>query len=130
LGKVDIAEMNLLCATDLSGAERLDIDRCLAKLDQWAERVRAETKRHAYRLSDPSLAEHYKGSASRFRAEFLLQVLQEDCGVHYNMDRVENIDFRRSQDLFLHGLIGDASGGTCVSIRCCMWRWGVGWAIH
>ena len=116
LSKVDIAEMNLLCAVDLPGAENLDIDHCLSKLDQWAGKARAETQRHAYRVQDPRFAERYKGSVSRFRAEFLLQVLQEDCGVHYNMDRVENIDFRRSQDLFLHGLIGDGNGGTCVSM--------------
>ncbi len=39
LGAVDIAEMNLLCAVDLPGAEKLDIDHALTTLDQWAMRV-------------------------------------------------------------------------------------------
>ena len=43
LEQVDIAEMNLLCATGLPGAENLNIDHCLATLDQWAARVKHET---------------------------------------------------------------------------------------
>ena len=50
------------------------------------------------------------------RASMMIQVLQEDCGVHYNMARVRNIDFTKSQDLFLHGLVGRENGGTCVSM--------------
>jgi tetratricopeptide (TPR) repeat protein len=116
LAHVDIAEMNLLCATGLPGAASLDIDRCLAKLDEWAQKVDYETKRHLYRAHDPRYAEHYKYSENWLRAEFLAQVLHEDCGVHYNVQRVRNIDFRRSQDLFIHGMIDDANGGTCASM--------------
>ncbi len=36
----DIAELNLLCAINLPGAEKLDILKCLATLDQWTELVR------------------------------------------------------------------------------------------
>ena len=72
LAQVDIARMNLLCATGLPGAEDLDIDKCLATLDRWATRVKQETERHLYRLTDPAYkehAEHYKHSEARFRAE-------------------------------------------------------------
>ena len=113
---VDVAEMNLLCATGLPGAENLDINRCLAKLDEWAAKVQIETQRHLYRVHDPKWADHYKHSENWLRAEFLAQVLQEDCGVHYNMDRVRDIDFTKSKDLFIHGMIDDANGGTCASM--------------
>ena len=116
LGDVDIAEMNLLCATGLPGAESLDIDRCLARLDEWAMKVKRETERHLYRAHDPEWADHYKHSENWLRAEFLAQVLQQDCGVHYNMERVRDVDFTKSKDLFIHGMIDDANGGTCSSM--------------
>lgn len=76
LADVDVAEMNLLCATGLPGAEQLDIAKCLAKLDEWAVRVKAETDRHLYRAHDPKWADHYKHSENWLRAEFLAQVLE------------------------------------------------------
>jgi len=112
----DVAEMNLLCAEGLPGAEDLDVDRCLATLDSWADRVRRETERHLYRVRDPQYAEHYRNSETYFRASMLLQVLQEDCGVHYNKERVRDINFTNSRDLFLHGMVGSDNGGTCVSM--------------
>jgi hypothetical protein len=116
LAAIDIAEMNLLCATGLPGAEKLDIAKCLARLDEWAERVREVTGRHLYRAHDPRWAEHYKHSENWLRVEFLAQVLQEDCGVHYNMQRIRDIDFGNSKDLLIHGMIDDPNGGTCASM--------------
>ena len=116
LAEVDIAEMNLLCATGLPGAEDLDVDDCLATLDEWAAQVGRETERHLYRLYDPRHAEHYGHSEARLRAEMLAQVLAEDCGVRYNMERIRSIDFTNSKDQFIHGMIGDSNGGTCVSM--------------
>jgi len=116
LRDVNIAEMNLLCATGLRGAENLDIDACLAKVDEWTAKVKAETERHLYRVTDPRYAEHYHHSEKYLRAEFLLQVLQEDCGVRYNMERVKSISFGQSKDLFIHGLVADPNGGTCASM--------------
>jgi hypothetical protein len=116
LAEVDIAEMNLLCAEDLPGAEHIDVDRCLAKLDEWASKVRFETDRHFYRVIDPRYADHYHHSASYYRAEMLLQTLQEDCGVKYNPQRIRDVDFANSKDLFAHGMIDDTNGGTCASM--------------
>jgi len=111
---VDIGEMNLLCGTGLPGAENLDIDRCLATLDRWAARVKFETERHLYRFArDPG---NYENSEGYFRMLMLVTVLQQDFGVHYNKDRIREVDFRRSQDLFIHGMIDDDNGGTCVSM--------------
>jgi len=109
-----LAEMNLLCAAGLPGAEGLDVNAGLATLDGWGRRVKAETDRHLYRFRrDPG---DYRDSEGYFRMLMLVTVLQQDLGVHYNMERVRRIDFRRSQDLFLHGLIGSDNGGTCVSM--------------
>ncbi|NIA16256.1 MAG: hypothetical protein GWP08_19510 [Nitrospiraceae bacterium] len=116
LADVDIAEMNLLCAAGLPGAENLGIDKCLATLDQWAARVKFETERHLYRAHDPQWADHYKHSENWLRAEMLAQVLNQDCGVHYNMERIRDIDFRNSKDLLIHGMIDDPNGGTCASM--------------
>ena len=116
LGDVDIATMNLLCATGLPGSENLDIGRCLARLDEWAAIVKHETERHLYRAHDPKWADHFKHSESWLRAEMLAQILQEDCGVHYNMERIRNVDFTKSKDLFIHGMIDDPNGGTCASM--------------
>ena len=116
LHRCDIARMNLLCATGLPGAERLDIDRCLYMLDKYASRVESETRRHLYRVADPRYAAHYHNSPVRFRVEMMAQTLFEDCGVRYNSNRVRSPDFRNSKDLFIHGMIEDANGGTCASL--------------
>lgn len=116
LGKVDIALMNLLCAQGLPGAESLDIPATLAKLDEWAAKVKSETQRHLYRVKDPKYTEHYRGSEARLQAEFIVQVLQEDCGVRYNERRIYNPNFASSPDLFIHGLLPGGDGGTCASM--------------
>jgi len=114
LAQVDIAEMNLVCATGLPGAENLDIDRCLATLDHWAAWVKHETDRHLYRFyQNPA---EFNGSEGYFRMLMLITVLQQDCGVHYNLERVRDIDFTNSQDLFIHGMVGEGNGGTCASM--------------
>lgn len=123
LKDVDIAEMNLLCATGLPGAEKLNIDSALATLDQWADRVAFETKRHLYRVTDPRYADHYHRSDAYFRAEMLLQVLQTDLGVKFDMAAKDNFLFKDSCVAFIHGMIpisgqavADTPGGTCASM--------------
>jgi hypothetical protein len=117
LGKVDVAMMNLICAKGLPGAENLDISVILAQLDTWAGKVRVETERHLYRATDPRYAEHYNHSEARLRAELIVQVLQEDCGVRYNGDRMFDVDFSNAADLFIHGMTSNkGSGGTCASM--------------
>ena len=123
LADVDIAEMNLLCAAGMAGAKGLDVDHCLATLDQWAQRVGFETERHLYRVNDPRYAEHYRHSETYLRAEFLIQTLQQDLGVKYDMSAAGNFSFKDSHVAFLHGMIpaegkttADTSGGTCASM--------------
>ncbi|MEM9021827.1 MAG: tetratricopeptide repeat protein, partial [Planctomycetota bacterium] len=99
--KLDIALINLLCAEGLPGAESLDIAGTLATLDRWAEHVRQETERHLYRLERER---DDWGTEARWRVGWLATTLQQDCGVRYNPDRITDIDFTNSQDLFIHGL--------------------------
>lgn len=116
LSNVDIARMNLLAAKGLPGAESVDMDVVIRQLDDWADGVRAETDRHLYRVTDPRYADHYQRSEARLRAEMLVQVLQEDCGVHYNAERIRKVDFSNPNDLFIVGMIGHINGGTCASM--------------
>src|ERR1700675_3308636 len=91
LSSCDIAALNLVAASGLPATEALDIPACLEKLDVWAARVRLETMRHLYRFDprakEPSSEFGYGNSLGRFLCYFLLQVLQEDCGVRYNPGR-------------------------------------------
>ena len=114
LNRVDIAELNLLCAQGLPGSESLDVEACLKTLDQWTERVRSETNRHFYKWrANP---EEFDNSEGTFRIMMLITVLQQDFGVHYNKDRIADVDFSKPEDLFIHGMIHDDNGGTCVSM--------------
>jgi Transglutaminase-like superfamily len=116
LERVDIGLMNLLCATGLPGSETLDIPAALATLDGWALKVKYQTDRHMYRLTDARYADHYRRSETYFRASWLLQTLQEECGVRYNHDRIYSPDFSDSRDQFIHGLMDPKQGGTCASM--------------
>jgi len=122
LADIDIAEMNLLCAAGLPGAEQFHVDpfgelttrKLLAKLDDWADRVKSETDRNLHRFREnPG---EYKNSEAYFRAMMLVTVLQQDLGVRYNPARIRDVDFTRAEDLFIHGMIAGDNGGTCVSM--------------
>ena len=51
----DIARMNLLCAEALPGAENLNVEECLATLDQWAQHIKAETDRNHHHFKEDRL---------------------------------------------------------------------------
>jgi hypothetical protein len=114
LVQVDLALMNLLCAKDLRGAESLSIAECSAVLDKWAASVKSETDRHMYRFRQNP--QEYENSEGFFRMLMLNTVLQQDFGVHYNLERMRDVNFSNSKDLFIHGMINDQNGGTCVSM--------------
>lgn len=110
----DIARLNLACAVGLPGAQQLDVAGTIAELDRWAEHVKAETERNFHRFrAQPG---EFQNSEAYFRALILVVALQGDLGVHYNPHRISEPDFTNSKDLFLHGMVGDANGGTCVSM--------------
>jgi hypothetical protein len=85
--------------------------------------VKSETERHLYRVKDPRYADHYRHSEAYLRANFVLQVLQEDLGVYYDMAAKDNFNFTDSRVAFIHGMIpakgqtiADTPGGTCASM--------------
>ena len=97
-----------------AGAEKLDVRKCLKTVDDWAKMVRFDADRHYYRFQrNPA---EFSNSEGEYRIMMLVTVLQQDCGVHYHMERVTNVDFRNAKDLFIHGMTGDKNGGTCVSM--------------
>ena len=118
----DVALMNLLCAEGLRGAENLDLGAGLATLDQWADRVAFETRRHRYQFQkSPGEFDH---SEAKFRMLMLGVVLQTNFGVRYNPDRItaagvfepSQVFFADSRDVLLHGLLGERRMGTCSSL--------------
>lgn len=114
LADVDIAEMNLLCATGLPGAEKLDIGKAFARLDDYAQRVRYWTDQSMWDFrQNPS---KFENSEAKFRVLLLISVLQKDFGVHYNDRGERNCDFSSSKNPFIHGMIDDTNGGTCASM--------------
>jgi hypothetical protein len=122
LAKVDIARGNLLCAQGLAGSLAEGMDGSLVQLDGWAERVRAETRRHQYRFERNSA--EFEGSEGFFRMLMLGVVLAEDYGVHYHSDWRTGVElatdadgfFARADHVFLSGLLGPERRGTCSSM--------------
>jgi hypothetical protein len=114
LADVDIAEMNLLCATGLPGAEKLDAHEALLRLDEYASTVRYWTEQSMPEFRrNPGIS---KNSQAKFRVLLLISVLRKEFGVHYNHRGERNCDFSDSKNPFLHGLIDDTNGGTCASM--------------
>lgn len=114
LAEVDLAEMNLVCATGLPGAENLNIDQCLTRLDDWALRVRYWTDQSMWDFRQHP--QNFRNSEAKFRVLLLISVLQQDFGVHYNDRGLDTCDFSNSKNAFLHGMIDDPNGGTCASM--------------
>jgi hypothetical protein len=71
LAKCDIAEVNLACAEDLPGSDRIDRPRCHRTLDRWAGRVRERTNRAVFER-EPERWDH---SWAIFRIHVMISVL-------------------------------------------------------
>lgn len=113
LAAMDIAEVNLRCACGRPGSDGIVIEKIRRDLDRFADRVRVETDRHLYQFHrNPS---DFRNSEGYFHILTMITVLQQDLGVHYNPERINDPDFRNSGDLFIHGLL-EGQGGTCVSM--------------
>jgi hypothetical protein len=114
LAKVDIGLMNLLCAEGLYGSEDLDIEKCLATLDEWAEFVRKdiEARLPSY-FNNP---EKYDNSVNLFKIVTMILCLKNDIGVDYNQEIMKREAFPDSKDVFIHGCLDNKKQGGCVSI--------------
>jgi len=114
IADVDIAEMNLLCATGLPGAEKLDVDKAFRRLDDYARRVRHWTEQSMWDFHrNPG---KFENSQAKFRVLLLISVLQKDFNIHYNDRGPRNCDFSNAKNPFIHGMIDDTNGGTCASM--------------
>ena len=72
LASLDIAEVNLACAKELPSAEELArADACLAKIDEWSDKVRQATSRNYFRfLEEPQVFDHIRSASSTFPPAF------------------------------------------------------------
>lgn len=114
LAAFDIARLNLFCSAGLPGAERLDPDACIAKLEEWTKYIGRNIARWwPGFLKAPQEGEDSPG---KFRMMAVASLLQRQLGVHYNMPFNDgDYDGRDSRNLFLHGLLS-GRGGTCVTL--------------
>jgi len=123
LAGYDTAYLNLVCAQGLNGSESLDISACLRSLDEIAGFVWANTQANLPMFGrNPGGYGHSEG---QFRALCLVTFAVQRYGVRYNSDRIETPDnlssddvfFRDSRDIFLHGLLQrQPRMGTCSSL--------------
>jgi hypothetical protein len=113
LSRLDLALVNLTCASELPGAEKIDFAHCLRTLDQWAECVRQETERLISRFQEKP--DEYDNSLAYFQMLVLATVLQRQCGVRYNAEKISADASFTTEDTFVHGII-QGNGGTCGSL--------------
>ena len=115
--------MNLLCAEGLHGAENLNVENFLARLDGIAQHVELETRRHYYRFQNNKA--EFNHSEGYFRMLLMAVTLQQDLEIHYNPQRItavgvfepNDVFFADCRDVFVHGMIAeDRRMGTCASM--------------
>ncbi len=113
LGALDVAEVNLACAADLPGAEKIDVALCLHQLDYWSREVRQYTeprlKQFRHKRSD------YNNSEAYFRVLAMVTVLQRDLGMRYNPAKILADAVFDLEDTFIHGIL-QGPGGTCATM--------------
>jgi len=119
----DVAELNLVCALGLPGAEGLDLDACLRRLDEIAEdvgKIIFLAENYAQFLGNPARFYH---SQAYFSMVCMISVLRAKYDVRYN-PKWQHItpeseipaDFCcSSKDQHIHAIL-DGTGGTCGSL--------------
>ena len=112
LAELDIAYVNLICASGLPETSGIDIKTYLNLLDRAAEQVEYNTKRCRWFLDRP---EKYDYSFNLFRIHVMYSVLSRDFGFFYNLACREEQTTPRPIDTFIHGLL-QGSGGNCASM--------------
>lgn len=113
LSRHDIAAVNLACAADLPGADRIDFGYCLYKLDDWADCVKVFTTQSLPQFK--RRPREYENSEAYFRTLALITVLQRDLGVRYNPAKIPEDAPFDTADSFIHGVI-QGDGGTCATL--------------
>jgi hypothetical protein len=110
---VGIDTLNLLCARDLPGAQKMNLDLCLNKIEAWAAKVKAYTAAVQYIFDQQP--DRFGNSVGYFKALCLVTCLQQQCGVRYNHAKREPDSTLDVPDSFLFGIV-QGNGGTCASL--------------
>jgi len=116
--KYDIAEMNLVSAMGLPGAENLNIEAMLKLLDICARRCRAFIEQRIPRYKPSGRFD----TLAKFRIGAMVEVLVRQLGVKYNPlidDGTAGTvakEITDPADRFIHGLLGPRRTGTCASL--------------
>lgn len=84
--RTDVALANLVCANGLPGAADLPISRYLDWLDEAAAKVRLLTHRNYHKFLDSPSS--FDNSQARFCIICMVTVLQQECGVRYQGNRI------------------------------------------
>ncbi len=122
IARLDILNLNILCADGLQGAGQLKEPDCRSRLAAMVTKVRTETDRHFYKFKNgPAEFEHSEGF---FRMLMMAVVLVEDFGVRYNPERRIDPDrarmgdgfFSDAAEVFVPGLLRHQPSGTCSSL--------------
>jgi hypothetical protein len=122
LSAIPITCLNLSCARGLEAGTGPDVAECRSTVSSWAQHVRTETERHAYRFAQNPA--EFENSENFFKMLMLAVVLTEDYNVHYDNQRKSAPDpaaasdgfFHEPKLVFLHGLLGPDRKGTCSSL--------------
>ncbi len=122
LKHVDIARMNLLCASGLPGSDLPgagggtsgeDVEALLARLDDWAKLTAEITARS---LPDFHRRPHdFQNSEAKFRMLLIISVLQKEFGVHYQTNGLE-VNYASAQHPLIVGMMKGEVGGNCASM--------------
>lgn len=114
LGKLDIAELNLLCALGLPGAEGFDKQAALQTIDDWTALIGASIEK--WRLRFDRTPGEFNHCFAQFQILAMVTVLNRDIGVGYNLAFIEGeYNGSDSRNLFIHGMLG-GHGGTCATM--------------
>lgn len=118
IAKVEIARLNLLCASGLPGAEQMDLAECLTTLDRYAAVVRDQTGKYLPMYT--RAPEKFRNIEGFYRMQMMVTVLKQDLGINYSAERSNDEAaekfFANSKDLFLDGLLAPPHTGTCASL--------------
>ena len=113
LAALDVAEINLACAEDLPGAEKIDHAECIHRLNHyaWCSSHYTERRMDVFR-EEP---EKYDRSESVFRVICMTTLLWRELGIRYNPAKIpEDVPFDTA-DTFIYGaVLGE--GGTCATL--------------
>lgn len=113
INRLDVAVLNLACATGLPGADRINWKLNLEKLEEWAVRCRRFTEKmmpyfHRVQCDNPD-------SEGKFRVQAMVTHLQRDLGIRYHPGRKRTDDVFQPEDSFIYGVV-QGEGGTCGNL--------------